>query len=63
MAELHTFAACLDDVQRPPTEKERQIIALKLVSPMRAPAGRVIASQSDAAHLPLFIEANEPRLI
>ena len=42
-AELRTFAACLNDVQRPPTEKERQLIALKLASPMRAPAGKVIA--------------------
>lgn len=45
------------------TDRDRQLVALKLAAPMRAAAGKVIASQSDAAHLPLFIEANEPRLI
>lgn len=62
-AALHTFGLCLDDVQRPASDRERQEIALKLAAPHRAPAGRVIANQADAAHLPLFVAANEPRLL
>lgn len=62
-AALRTFALCLDSVQSPPTERERQEIALKLAAPHRAPAGRVIANQADAGHLPLFVAANEPRLL
>lgn len=62
MARLRQTAACLEDVQRPPNDRERQLIRLKLASPMRAPAGRVIAAQADAAHLDLFRAANEPTL-
>ena len=45
------------------TDTDRQRLALLLASPHRAPAGRMIASQADAGHLPLFIAADEPRLI
>lgn len=44
------------------TDSQRQLIALRLASPKRAEAGRTIAAQADAAHLPLFIAANEPGL-
>lgn len=43
--------------------KERQLIALRLASPKRAGAGQPIEQQQDAAHLPLFVHANEPTLI
>lgn len=62
MGGLAQFARQLEDVQRAPTDTERQMIALKLASPMRSPAGRVILDQADAGHLPLFVTANEPTL-
>ncbi len=43
-------------------ERERQLIALRLASPKRAAAGAIVADRADAAHLPLFIAANEPTL-
>lgn len=45
------------------SERERQEIALRLASPKRAEAGAEIVPQADAAHLPLFVQANEPKLI
>lgn len=55
-AAINTFGldGCADDRQR---------IALRLASPMRADPGRYIAAQADAGHLPLFIAANEPVLL
>lgn len=44
-------------------DRDRQRIALRLTSPMRANPGRTIASQADAGHLPLFIAATEPTLL
>lgn len=43
-------------------ERQRQLIALRLASPKRAGAGQPIEQQQDAAHLPLFVAANEPSL-
>ena len=43
-------------------ERERELAQLRLASPKRAGPGRVIADQVGAAHLPLFIAADEPRL-
>lgn len=45
------------------SERERQEIALRLASPKRANAGAAIEQQQDAAHLPLFVHANEPKFI
>lgn len=45
------------------SERDRQVIALRLASPKRANAGATIEQQQDAAHLPLFVHANEPSLI
>lgn len=55
-AAINTFGldGCADDRQR---------IALRLASPMRADPGRIIAGQADAGHLPLFIAANEPVML
>jgi hypothetical protein len=39
-------------------ERERAVIAARLSSPKRS-----TVDQADAAHLPLFVAANEPRLI
>jgi hypothetical protein len=47
---------------RPLTEREREIVRLRLASPKRASAGKPIEQQQDAAHLPLFVHANEPEL-
>lgn len=47
----------------PLTDQDRQILALRLASPKRAHAGAVIQTQADAGHLPLFVAANEPRLL
>lgn len=44
--------------QMPPTPREREVMALMLASPARS-----TAPQADAAHLPLFVAANEPRLL
>lgn len=40
------------------SDRTRQLLALRAASPARA-----AAPQADAAHLPLFVAANEPRLI
>lgn len=47
----------------PYCEREREIVALRAKSPKRANPGAAPAPQADAGHLPLFIAANEPRLI
>jgi hypothetical protein len=47
----------------PCTERERIEIELRLKSPKRADAGKPPAGQRDAAHLPLFIAANEPTFL
>lgn len=39
------------------SDRDRQIVDLKVNSPNRSPA-----DQKDAAHLPLFVKANEPEL-
>ena len=38
-------------------------VALQLAGPKRADPGAVVRDQADAAHLPLFVAANEPRLL
>lgn len=43
--------------------RDAQLIALRIAAPKRADAGRIIAAQDDAAHLPLFVAANEPKLL
>jgi hypothetical protein len=43
-------------------ERARQLIAMRLASPKRASAGKPVEQQQDAAHLPLFVHANEPTL-
>ena len=45
------------------TDRDRQLVALKLASPLRAPANRCIPDQQDHGHLPLFVAANEPKLL
>lgn len=45
------------------TERDRQIVALRLSSPKRADAGRVIEAQKDSGHLPLFIASDEGKLL
>lgn len=49
-------------IRRTPIRDDHQRVALRLASPKRANAGRVVEPQADAAHLPLFIAADEPRL-
>lgn len=51
-----------DMIRRTPIRDDRQALRLRLAGPKRAEAGRPIAGQADAAHLPLFTAANEPRL-
>lgn len=45
------------------TDRQRQELQLRAASPKRADPGRVVVDQQDAGHLPLFIAANEPRLL
>jgi hypothetical protein len=52
----------LDAVAPEDADKARQIIALRAAAPKRSEAGKAVEPQQDAAHLPLFIAANEPRL-
>jgi hypothetical protein len=40
-----------------------QLLAVRLGSPKRADPGAIVAGQSDASHLPLFVAANEPVLL
>lgn len=60
MSVLRTAVASLGEAI---TERDRQLVALKLASPLRAQPGAVIRDQQPHEHLPLFIAANEPRLI
>jgi hypothetical protein len=52
-----------DAVAPADAERARELIALRLASPKRAEAGKPIEQQQDAAHLPLFVHANEPKFI
>ena len=47
----------------PLSERDRQLIALRLKSPKRADPDAAAAPQADAAHLPLFVAADEPKLL
>lgn len=47
----------------PSSAEANRIIALRLAAPKRAEPGRIIAGQTDAGHLPLFVSADEPRLL
>ena len=60
MSALRNAAASLGEAI---TERDRQVVALKLASPLRAPAGRFVRDQQDHGHLPLFVAANEPGLL
>ncbi len=51
------FEDCTPPTQRPLTERDRIIIRLRAASPVRSNK-----PQTDAAHLPLFVSANEPTL-
>jgi hypothetical protein len=53
----------LDAVAPADAERAREIIALRLGSPKRSNAGKPVEQQQDAAHLPLFVHANEPKFI
>jgi hypothetical protein len=44
-------------------ERAREIVQLRLASPKRSEPGKPIEQQQDAAHLPLFVHANEPKFI
>lgn len=48
---------------RPDTERESKVVALSAAAPKRAEPGKIIRQQHDESALPLFIAANEPRLI
>lgn len=50
----------LDGLDRAIAERDRQAIAAAINGPMRR---SMAVDQRDAGHLPLFIAANEPRLI
>lgn len=45
------------------SDRDRQLVELRLRSPKRADAGKAPPAQHDAGHLPLFVAGNEPRLI
>jgi hypothetical protein len=55
-------ARCMD-AQRAPTDRERQLIALKLASPNRAPAGRIVEAQHNTDALPMFAAAQQAQLL
>ena len=42
---------------------DQELLNLRAASPKRAEPNRVVASQSDANHLPLFVAANEPTFL
>jgi hypothetical protein len=50
------------EAEAPRNERDRETVALRLASPKRAGPGQLLVDQADAAHLPLFVAANEPRL-
>lgn len=52
--------AALDGLERAIAERDRQVIAATINGPHRR---NMAVDQRDAGHLPLFIQANEPRLI
>lgn len=52
--------AALDGLERAIAERDRQLIAVAQNSPHRRP---MHIDQRDAGHLPLFIAANEPRML
>jgi hypothetical protein len=56
---MNDARACAPDT----SERAREIIALRLASPKRSNAGQPVEQQQDAAHLPLFVHANEPKFI
>lgn len=61
----HMLAAItgdLDAVSPEDAERARQIMGLRLNAPKRSEAGKPVEQQQDAAHLPLFVHANEPKL-
>lgn len=51
-------AVVLVEETRPTTDRDRQLVGLKLTSPMRS-----TRDQADAGHLPLFVAGNEPTLL
>ena len=55
---------CRNDhgLDRMRSDRDRELLALKLASPMRSSAGCVVEDQADAGHLPLFVAASEPTL-
>jgi hypothetical protein len=53
----------LDAVNPADAIRARELIALRLAAPKRGEAGKPIEQQQDAAHLPLFVHANEPKFI
>lgn len=57
---LRHFATCLEHVET--TDRDRQLLALKLQSPNRAPAGAAIQPQHNTDALPLFDSAAQPNL-
>jgi hypothetical protein len=60
-----TLAALMNDlgaVSPQDAERARKLIKMRLASPKRGEAGKPIEQQHDAAHLPLFVHANEPKL-
>lgn len=61
-AMLAALTGDLEAVEPTDAARARDIIALRLASPKRADAGRIVEQQQDAAHLPLFVHANEPKL-
>jgi hypothetical protein len=62
-AMLAAITGDLEAVAPADAAKAREIIALRLAAPKRAEAGKPIEQQQDAAHLPLFVHANEPKFI
>lgn len=50
-------------IRAPVTDRQREEMRLRAASPKRANAGKPIADQRDAGDCPLFIAANEPRLL
>lgn len=44
------------------TDYDRRMMELRMAAPQRGRSGRLIPTQSEAGHLPLFVAANEPSL-
>jgi hypothetical protein len=62
-AMLAAITTDLDAVAPVDQARAREIITLRLAAPKRAEAGKPIEQQQDAAHLPLFVNVNEPKFI